>query len=248
MRTFAIQWRREVAAYFGSPLAYAILAFFLLVMGGSFLMLLSVLAKGAGTASVMSELFGSIFFWLATLITLPLITMRLVAEERRTGTLETLMTAPVRDSSILLAKFAGALTLWIGLWVPTLFYVYVLRAFSARSGIFDAGALAGGYLGVLLVGGFFISLGLLASTLTRNQVAAAMAGFAPMFLIFLVGFLPYVVLHEGFRELGFYISPVSHMLDFSRGMLDTRAIAFYGINTWLVLWLCVRTSEARKGR
>jgi ABC-2 type transport system permease protein len=242
-----VQWRREVAAYFGSPLAYLMMAFFLLMMGGSFWMLLHVLAQGASGASILSELFGSIFFWIATLITLPLITMRLFAEERRTGTLETLMTAPVRDVDVVLAKFAGALTLWIGLWVPTLLYVYILRVFSTGTSFFDPRTIAAGYLGVFLVGACFISIGLLASTLTRHPVAAAMGGFAAMSLLFFSGFLPYILHDDRFRRVGFYLSPVAHMMDFSRGVLDSRAIAFYGINTALFLWFSVRAAEARKG-
>lgn len=247
MRTWLVQWRREVAAYFGSPFAYAIMTFFLLIMGVSFWLLVRVLAQGAESATVVSELFGSIFFWLATLITVPLITMRLVAEERRTGTWETLMTAPVRDRDILLAKFAGAVTLWIGIWIPTLLYVHILRVFSPTATVFDLKTVAAAYLGALLIGSFFISLGLMASTLTRNQAVAAMAGFAFMFLLFLSGFIPYIIHDDRVRRIGYSASPVIHMLDFSRGVLDSRAILFYLINTGLILWLCIRISEARKG-
>lgn len=247
MRAFAVQWRRETAAYFDSPLAYVMMAFFLLVMGGSFWMLLDMLAKGASAASVMSELFGSIFFWIATLVTIPLITMRLFSEERRTGTLETMMTAPVRMADIVLAKFAGAMTLWVALWAPTLLYTHILRVFSADSTVFDARMIASGYLGVFLVGAFFISIGLLASTLTRHPVAAAMGGFATTCVIFFAGFLPWIAREESFRRAGFYLSSIAHMMDFSRGVLDSRAIAFYLINTSFLLWVCVRTAEARKG-
>jgi len=247
MRVFAVQWRREVSAYFGSSLAYVLMSFFLLMMGGSFWMLVHVLSKGAGSASVMSELFGSIFFWIATLVIIPLITMRLFAEERSSGTLEALMTAPVREVDVVLAKFAGALTLWAGLWLPTLSYLYVLRVFSASAPAFDLGTIAGGYLGVFLVGACFISIGLLASILARNQIAAAMGGFAAMSLLFFSGFIPYLLHEDRFRRVGFYASPVSHMLDFSRGVLDSRAIGFYLINTVFFLWVSVRVAEARKG-
>ncbi len=247
MRAFAVQWRRETSAYFGSPLAYVMMAFFLLMMGGSFWMLLHLLARGASGASVMSELFGSIFFWIATLVTVPLITMRLFSEERRTGTLETLMTAPVRMADIVLAKFAGALTLWIGLWAPTLLYVYVLRVFSVGSAVFDARMIAAGYLGVVLVGACFIAIGLLASILSRHPVAAAMGGFAVMVVLFGAGFLPWIVHEDRIRRIGFYLSPVAHMMDFSRGVLDSRAIAFYLINTTLLLWFCIRAAESRRG-
>lgn len=247
MRTFVVQWRRETAAYFGSPLAYVMMAFFLLMMGGSFWMLLHVLAQGASGASVMSEMFGSIFFWIATLVTVPLITMRLFSEERRTGTLETLMTAPVRMADIVLAKFAGALTLWIGLWAPTLLYVYVLRVFSVGTAVFDARMIAAGYLGVFLTGGLFLAIGLLASILARQPIAAAMGGFAIMVLLFGTGFLPWIVHEDRIRRIGFYFSPIGHMMDFSRGVLDSRAIAFYLINTTILLWFCVRAAEARKG-
>lgn len=247
MRAFAVQWRREAAAFFAAPLAYGVMAYFLFMMGGSFWMLLHVLSRGAGSATVLSELFGSIFFWLAALIVAPLITMRLVAEERRTGTLETLMTAPVRDRDIVLAKYAAALTLWAALWFPTLFYVYVLRTFASQAPVFDAGTIACGYLGAMLVGALFLAVGLLTSILARNQIAAAMAAFSILTAFFLSGFMHFILHDDRLRRPLYYASPVAHMMDFSRGALDSRAVAFYLINTWLVLWLCVRAFEARKG-
>lgn len=246
MRTFFILWKKELAGYFLSPVAYVVTVFFLIVMGVSFWLLIGVLSEGAKGLSVMNELFGSIFFWLALLIVIPILTMRLFAEERRSGTFESLMTAPVRDTEVVLAKYAGALTFYAMMWLPTLAYVWVLRAFSPEGAPVDLGAVAGGYVGALVLGAFFLALGLFASALTRNQIVAAIAAFALICVFFLAGFVPYVWHTPSAQRLGGYTSAVMHMLDFARGVVDTRPLAFYAINTAFLLFATVKVVEARR--
>ena len=116
MNAFFAQWRRELAAHFLSPLGYVAMVFFLAVMGVSFYILAAVLAEGAESGAVLRILFGeSPFFWLALLIVVPVITMRLFAEEKRSGTIETLMTAPVTDAAVVLAKYLGAMSFFVAL-------------------------------------------------------------------------------------------------------------------------------------
>jgi len=246
MRAFLMLWRREVAAYFLSPIAYITTIFFLVIMGFSFWLLANVMASGPAGAAVMRELFCSFFFWLCLLIVVPVLTMRLLAEERRVGTLETLMTAPVSEAAVVLGKFAGALTFFAVMWIPTAAYVWILRTFSAASAPVDFGAVAAGYLGTLLVGMFYLAVGLFCSALTRNQIVAAIMAFALIGIAFLAGFLPYLS-RSAWSHVGLYLSSVSHMLDFARGAVDTRPVVLYLSSTAFFLFATARVLAARKG-
>ncbi|MBN1269999.1 MAG: ABC transporter permease [Kiritimatiellae bacterium] len=246
MRAFLIIWRKELAAYFLSPIAYVVTIFFLVVMGFSFWLLVNVLAQGAAGLSVMGELFGSLFFWITLLVVVPVITMRLLAEEQRSGTIETLMTAPVRDIEVVLGKYAGALSFYLVMWMPTAAYAFVLKAFAPLAAPIDLGPMLGGYLGALLVGAFYLSIGVFTSALTRNQIVAAIACFALACVAFFIGFLPYVSHSEIVRTIGEQVSSVGYMLEFSRGIVDTRPIVFHLTGTVFMLFAAIRVVEARK--
>ena len=246
MRCFMPLWRRELSAYFLSPMAYVVTIFFLVVMGFSFWLLASILAQGEGGVTVMKELFGSVFFWLAVLVVSPLLTMRLLAEEKRSGALEALMTAPVTDTEVVLAKYMGALSFYIAMWAPTLLYAYILRHFSSAAAPIDFGPVMSGYLGSLLIGAFYLSVGLFCSSLTRNQIVAAMMCFALLSVAFFAGFLPYVSRHFVVQEISGYLSSVTHMLDFSRGAVDTRPIVFCVTISALMLFATIKVMESRK--
>lgn len=246
MRAFLTLWRRELAAYFLSPIAYVVVIFFLIVMGFSFWMLANVLSQGVTAAGVMTELFASIFFWIAILVVVPVITMRLFAEEMRSGTIETLMTAPVTDVTVVLAKYAGAAAFYVLMWLPTVSYAFILKAFAPLMAPVDLGPMITSYLGALVVGLFFISIGLLASSLTRNQIVAAITCFAATCMIFFLSFLPYIARTREVRDVGRYISLVGHMLDFSRGVVDTRPIVFCLTCTLFMLFATVKVVESRR--
>ncbi|HBA84618.1 MAG TPA: hypothetical protein DCZ95_11030 [Verrucomicrobia bacterium] len=248
MRCFLPLWRRELAAYFLSPIAYVVTIFFLVVMGFSFWLLASILVQGEGGVTVMKELFGSVFFWLALLVVVPLLTMRLLADEKRTGTMESLMTAPLTDAEVVLAKYAGALSFFVAMWIPTVAYAYLLREFSSESAPIDFGPMMGGYLGAFLIGAFYLSVGLFCSSLTRNQIVSAMMCFAVLGLAFFVGFMPYVSRNPAVQVLGMYASSVTHMLDLSRGAVDTRPIVLYLTGTFFMLFVTVKAVESQKWR
>lgn len=245
MRTFGILWRRELASLLLSPVAYIVTFVFLLVTGLGFWLVVAALAQGVPARAGLSELLG--WFFLVTLPVLaPVLTMRLFAEERRAGTFESLMTAPVTETQVVLAKYAGALTFYALMWVPTLLYGPILRLFAPDAPAADPGTLAGLYAGAMTLGAFFLALGLMASALTRSQVSAALAGFAMIALVVLAGVAPYVWHTELGDRLGPYVCPVVHMGDFSRGVFDTRALAFHGIGAALALFVTVRIVEARR--
>ena len=246
MRAYLALCRKELAGYFYSPIAYVVEMFFLLLMGFGMRMMVYILAKDTLTSGVMQVLFGeSFFFWVALLIAVPVITMRLLAEERRSGTIEGLLTVAVTERVVVLAKFTGALLFYVMMWLPTIVYAFIIRHFDAQVTV-DLGPMLSSYIGVLLLGSFFISLGLLASSLTRNQVIAAMICFVFVGIAFFAGFIPYWSNSDWVRYVSSYFSPVMHMMDFSRGVVDTRPIVLYVTGTCVMLFATTRVVESGK--
>ncbi len=245
MRNVAAIVRRELAAYFLSPIAYVMLVVALGFNGFVFNLIAEFLSRpDSPRIPAMQMLFGgTIFFWLMVIFFVPVITMRLIAEERRSGTLETLLTSPVTDGQVILGKFLAAWGFYLALWAPTLVYVIWL----SRYGSMDPGPVVGGYLGTALVGGMFISIGLLVSTFTRNQIVAAILAFLICALLFGLGILDYLTLGAGGGILG-YLNLWSHLEELSKGIVDSRRLVYYGSTIVLCLFLAVRSLEARRWR
>ncbi len=172
--------------------------------------------------------------------------MRIFADEKRSGTIELLMTAPVTDAAVVLGKYAGALSFFVIMWSPTVAYAYVLRAFSPLTASVDYGPMLGGYLGAFLVGGFYVALGVFASSLTRNQIIAAIVSFTFFGVFFFAGLFVYVGKTDLLKDVVGYFSAMAHMSDFSRGAIDTRPIVFYLSSTVLLLFATVKVVESRK--
>lgn len=248
MTVFLHLWRREMDACFRTSIAYVVGVFFLLITGFSFWMLAAGLARGTTDGDMAGTLFGSPWFWLDMLIVTPLLTMRLFAEERRMGTLETLLAAPVTETDVVLAKFAGAFSAFLLLWIPTLAYAAILKRCGAQLPPIDWGPVAAGYLGTALVGAFFLSVGLLCSLLTRHQIVAAMSCLGALGVLLSGGLLPFHAHAEKIRQISRFFSAPVHMLDFAAGVIDTRAVIWYGSATVLLLFLSIRILEARRLR
>jgi ABC-2 type transport system permease protein len=246
MSSFLVLWRRELAGYFLSPVAYATLTFFLAVMGTIFYFLAGIMTSGVAGASVMNLMFGSPFYWMTQMIVVPLLTMRLFAEERRMGTIETLLTAPVSDAQVVAAKFAGVLTFYVLMWLPTLLFFVGLHYFSAHGLPLNPGVLTAAYLGVLLGGAMFLAIGLLCSLMTANQIVAAITCFALLMLVFFAGFIEFIAPYPRAQMLSELISPHRHLLEFSRGIVDTRAVVFYLTGTAFCLFTATRVLESRQ--
>jgi ABC-2 type transport system permease protein len=248
MRRFFILFGREVASAFHQPLAYVVLFFFLVVTGFNFHAGVALLNHGTGTTTMVEAFFNTVYFWFPFVLVFPLITMRVFSEESKLGTLETLMTAPVRDGQVVFAKYAGCLFFYIILWAPSLLY---FLGFQAITGINAAGAV-GSYLGayamLLLIGGLFTAIGCLASALTDNQIVAAVISFAAILFLFFIGLFSFLVPSTGpfLREVTYYFSPLEHMMDFSRGILDTRPVVFYLSSTLLVLFATFHVFQYRR--
>ena len=170
--------RRELSGYFFSMSGYIIIAASMFLLGLSFVDLLKQLQHQPTPMPVTELFYATWFFWLILLLTTPVITMRLFALEKFSGTFETLMTTPVSDMQVVLAKFTAALVFYTLMWLPLLGCVLVVRWFTNDSSAFDAGLLGSTFLGILLIGSLFISLGCCASAMTRSQVTAAMIAWS----------------------------------------------------------------------
>jgi ABC-2 type transport system permease protein len=250
MRKFYTLLSREVRSYFYSPIAYIVLVFFLLVSGVDFYFQISFMNQRAVGYSVQEAFFNSVFFWFAFVLVFPLITMRLFAEEFKLGTIEPLMTAPVRDWQVVLSKFFGALVFYIILWIPTLLYFGVFQKITHEPAANSAGAYWGSYLMLLLLGMFYLSVGCLASVLTKNQIIAAVISFCAITLLFFLGLIQFILLDVsgGTRDLLGYFSAIEQMGTLSRGVIDTRPIVLYLSLTMVTLTLTYQAFQSRKWR
>jgi ABC-2 type transport system permease protein len=175
----------------------------------------------------------------------PALTMRLLAEESSTGTLEMLLTAPVTDAQVALSKWLGALTYFVLMLVAMTIYLLVLRAFASE---WDWGPILGGFLGLLLVGALFLSIGLFASSITDNQVVAFIVAVLPNLVLFFISVLQNNVDAEWLRQTLATVDIWNMQKEFVKGVLHWKALAFYVSSTFLFLFLAVRGVESHTWR
>lgn len=247
MRKIPVLFSKELKSYFYSPIAYVVLVVFLAFNGYIFSLLMSALNDPRVTVegSAMQLFFGgTIFFYLVLSIVASVTTMRLIAEERKSGTIEVLMTAPITDVDLVLSKFLGAMAFYVILWLPTLLYLVMLRRYSEV----DYGPIAAGYLGTMLLGGMFIAIGLLFSSMTKNQIIAAIASFVVITVLWTVGVFRSFVQGGLAQGLFSYLNIFDHFDHFNKGIIDTRPIVYYISGTILCLFLTVKIVESHKWR
>jgi len=241
-----VTYGRELRAYFFSPLAYGVLASFLFITGITFATLIGYLNDAPSAVGAPMEYFfgGTILFWLALAFVGPILPMRLLSEERRSGSLEILMTAPVTETQVVVGKYLAALAFYVALWTPTVLYAVIVASYSHL----DWGPIASSYLGVLGIGALFLSVGLFASGISRNQIVAALVGFALVFALFILGLLEFLVNDQSLRQVLSYLNLIQHMEDFSKGIVDTRRLVYYLSGTAFFLFLTSRALAANKWR
>jgi ABC-2 type transport system permease protein len=239
--------------YFTSPVAYAVFTIFLLVIGYFFSQIFWYFSTASMQAAmnpamardlnvtdgVMRPLFSNIS--VIMLFFMPFMTMRLFAEERKTGTIELLLTYPVRDGAVLVGKFLSVLALFGMLLAVTLVYPALIGYFAPL----EWGPLFTGYLGLLLMGSAFLAVGLLASSLTENQVVAAFLTFGILLLFWVIGWSADYATGLAGRILS-HLSIVEHYENFARGVIDTRDVLYYLNFTILALFLTLRSLESRR--
>ena len=252
MRIWPI-YKKELRLYFTSPVAYVLLTIFLFITGLFFWSIFAYFNQASmqaamnpqqgrelnATDSVLRPLFDNMRVILLFLI--PLVTMRLFAEERRSGTIELLLTYPVRDGAVLLGKYLAALTLY-GVMIGGMLAYPALLAYFTRV---EWGPLLTGYLGLLLMGGMFVAVGLFASSLTENQIVAAIVTFGILLSFWIVGWTADFA-GGGLGAVLRHLSIIEHNDTFAKGVLDTKDIIYYLDFTLLALFLASRSLESRR--
>jgi ABC-2 type transport system permease protein len=252
MRPTLTLFRREFTSYFLSPIAYVMLFVFLIVMGCLFTSTMFKLTESGpdGIEWPMQGLLGNGYFWLGFLVIPALLTMRSFAEERGSGTLEMLLTAPLRDWQVVFAKYAACIAFYVVLWLPTLAYFPILTNLQGwKSGV-DPWPVATSYLGILFVGAMFLAIGLFVSSLVRSQLVAMLMSLVVCLLFVAAAFArPYLDTSGVLYQLTYFFSvPVHFSRDFTRGQIDTRQLVLYSSVALFFLFMTVRSLESRRWR
>jgi len=249
MRHFLTILGHEVRMLLVNPSTYIAAVLFLAVMGFVFTSLLNSFSDSVQESSPAYMFFQS--YPIPVLFMVPLLTMRCLAEERRLGTIETLLTTPVSTTEVVLGKYSAAYLLYLSLWASTAGFFYLLHSFSDDSHLLDTGPLIGGYAFVAVSGLLFVAVGVFASALSRNQAVAGILSFALLFALLVgVQYLPQVAFlqgenFEGFRSVVEAARIDVHFRDFCRGIIDTRQIFFHLSGTALMLILSILSVEAK---
>lgn len=248
MKIFLTLMRRELAAFFFSVTAYVIIAAVAFLIGLGFVEVIIGLGNDPSPVPVTELFYQTLFFWFILLLVAPVITMRLFALEKYSGTFETLMTTPVGDGQVVAAKFAAALVFYMVMWLPLLACLFVVRHFTHQSGL-DAGTVGGMFAGIFLAGSLFLALGCFASALTRSQMAAAMIAFVIGVSLFSLTFLAKALstrTHTWVSQTIASFDFFDQMDDFARGVVDTRTVILYAGLAFFFLFLTLRVVESRR--
>jgi ABC-2 type transport system permease protein len=246
-------FKKEMRLFFTSPVAWVVMTIFLFIAGYFFYSIFAFYTMASMqsamnpqmgrdlnvTDSVLRPLFSNMSVIL--LLLMPLITMRLFAEERRSGTIELLLTYPVRDGAVLIAKYLSALALYALMLGLTLVYPGIVFYFTPV----EWGPLLTGYLGLFLMGATFLAVGIFASSLTENQIVASITTFGVLLFLWVVGWSAEYVGGSWGRVLS-HLSLLDHFDTFARGVLDTKDVIYYVNMTIVALFLTLRSLEARR--
>jgi ABC-2 type transport system permease protein len=239
MRNVIAVMQRELLSLFCSPIGYVVITGFLLVTG---VIVLRAGVFGPGRPATLRD----VFFWTPFVLTfvVPAISMRALAEEYRTGTIETLMTAPLSDFQMVLGKYLASLIFYLIMIAPTLVYLILMEIFGNP----DWGAALAAYLGLLLVGMSFTAFGVFASSLTHNQIVAWIAGAVPLLLFACLGFFMVDMVEGRLRQVLQQINVMARFGQFTRGQVESDAVVFFLATTALFLFLTVKVVESRRWR
>lgn len=247
MSIFWALLRRELSAFFFSLTGYVIIAAVTLLVDSAFVMLIHNLGTKPYVMPVTELFFNSQMYWLIVILITPVITMRLFALEKSTGTFETLMTTPVGDLQVVAAKFGAALIFYLIAWLPTLACLALVQHFTNQPKL-DAGALGGLCLGIFLSGCLFLSIGCLTSSLTRTQMVAAAVSLAVGVVLYVLAYMALMLPggEQSPTEPLFYFNLFKQMEDFTRGVVDTQVVLFYVSSSLVFLFLTLRVVESRR--
>lgn len=247
MRAYCTLTRRELSAFFFSITGYVIVAAAAFLIGYSFEIVIELLQGTPMTEPITEIFYETYYFWLILLLATPVITMRLFALEKFSGTYETLMTTPVSDFQVVAAKFTAAILFYMTMWLPLLAAVFIVQRYTSNGGALDLGAVGCTFLGIFLIGCLFVSLGCLASALTRSQATAAMITLFFTLTLFMSSWLSEKVPAAGWKAQALSLFAMrDHMAEFVRGIVDTRVVVTYATLTGFILFLTLRIIESRR--
>jgi ABC-2 type transport system permease protein len=248
MQAYLTLTRRELSGFFMSMTGYVIMAAATLLIGFSFKAVLEPLQHVPTLIPVTELFFNTLFFWLVLLFPPAVITMRIFAFEKFSGTFETLMTAPVTDLQVVLAKFSSAFLFYCVMWLPLVACILIVRSYTSDVTAFDAGAVGSTFVGIALFGCLFISAGICASSLTKSQAIAVMISLAFALSLLMLSFLAGQAAGDASWK-GRLLSCFAlgeQMRDFARGVVDTRSVVFLVSSTLFFLFLTLRIVESRR--
>jgi len=224
---------KEFKSYLASPMAYIVISVFLLGSGFFF-----VYSSATSTETSIRGLLGSPFYIILVLLLMAILTMRLLAEERKLGTIELLMTAPVRDSEVIIGKFLGSVGVWLVMLAFTIYYPIMLIVFGDP----DTGPIGTGYLGLFLLGCASLAVGIFTSSLTSNQIVSAVVAGGILLALWFLGAAATSLPQTVGNVIG-YFSPATYFSGFVQGIIDTRGIIYYLSIIALFLFLAIRSLE-----
>ena len=244
---------KELKSYFSTPIAYVVIGFFALLFGYFFYAMLVIFnqqsaqfggAEG-GAVDINQQLIRPLFLNASVILlfVLPLITMRTYSEEKRSGTIELLLTSPVTDVEIILGKFLGAMALYAAMLAITVIHMLLLFSYANPKPEWTVPVI--GYVGLLLMGGCFISVGLLISSLTKNQIVSGMVTFAVFLLLWVINWIASFTGPTTQSVLN-YLSITDHFDDFTRGILDTKHFIYYFSVMSFGLFLTARSVDTER--
>lgn len=246
--------RKEWKGYFASPIGYVVIGMYAIVFGYFYTVGLSWFVRqsmqgpqmgGGGPMNINQQMIRYVFLnsTVIFLFVVPLITMRTYAEEKRSGTIELLMTSPVTDFQIVLGKFLGAMSLYVAMLGITVVHMAVLFAYGNP----EWKPILSGYLGLVLLGGCFVSVGLFFSSLTKNQIVAGMFTFAVLLLLWVIDWVG-TFTGPSLERITSYLSLTGHVEDFLRGILDSQHIVYYLSFITFGLFLTAKAVDSERWR
>lgn len=231
---------KEIYTYFVSPIAYFVLVIFSGLSGFFFYAILQrAIVRQELSPAVIQVLFRN-YISVTLLFFAPAVTMRLFAEEKRSGTIELLRTSPVKDIEIVLGKFCASLILYLAMLATTLFYPFLILPF----GKVDIGQIISTYIGMILLGSAFLSFGLMVSSMTRNQIVSALTSFGVLLVFWIIS--SFADRTGSLNRFFKYLSLTEHLNDFTRGVIVIKDIIYYSSFTLICIFLTIKSIESEK--
>lgn len=247
--------QKELRSYFASPIAYVLIGLFALVFGYFYVTVLHYFVRqsmqmgqfgmGPGPMNINQQMIRPLLLNASVIILfmMPMLTMRTYAEEKRSGTIELLLTSPLTDLQIIVGKFLGAMALYAAMLLVTMIYIGILFVYGNP----EWRPIATGYLGLLLLGGCFISVGLLISSVTKNQIVAGIITFVVFLLLWVISWIGSLA-GPGAEKILTYLSITEHLDDFIKGVIDTKHVVYYLSFMIFGLFLTAKSVDSERWR